>query len=322
MNPEVLILSGLYDFSTDLVSLRLNEAGVPFLRLNREHFTDLRLSLEPIAPGLAVKIAGNAYEVGPGLKAIWFRQPVFLRNTPAQALTPAEQLERSQWMAFLRSLCVFEKAAWMNYPRDTYLAESKPYQLHAAAQCGFTVPETIVSNDAARIRAEFPGEAIVKSLDTVLMQDGDDCLFTYTTISRAASLNDETVGSAPLLAQQLLEAKIDLRVTIVGDRLFAVRILSNGKGVAGDWRTLPRSAIQYVDAELSPTVQENCFALAKRLRLRFAAIDLIETPNDTFFIEVNPTGEWGWLSTGERRIADEIAQWLTNPPTQEGSARQ
>jgi len=43
MNPALLIVAGLYDFSADLVALRLTEAGVGFLRLNREDFPDLRL---------------------------------------------------------------------------------------------------------------------------------------------------------------------------------------------------------------------------------------------------------------------------------------
>ena len=36
MNPHVLILASRLDFSTDLVTLRLEDAGVPYVRLNRE----------------------------------------------------------------------------------------------------------------------------------------------------------------------------------------------------------------------------------------------------------------------------------------------
>ena len=31
--------------------------------------------------------------------------------------------------------------------------------------------------------------------------------------------------------------------------------------------------------------------------LKYGAIDLIETPNGDFvFLEVNPSGQWGWIS--------------------------
>jgi len=54
MKPHVLILSGLYDFSTDLVVLRLDRAGVPYVRLNREQLSDYRLTLDPLAPRLSI----------------------------------------------------------------------------------------------------------------------------------------------------------------------------------------------------------------------------------------------------------------------------
>ena len=61
-------------------------------------------------------------------------------------------------------------------PAATYLAESKPYQLSVAASCGFQVPVTLATNDASSIRETFPGSLVIKSLDTVLLRDGDDCL--------------------------------------------------------------------------------------------------------------------------------------------------
>ena len=48
----------------------------------------------------------------------------------------------------------------------------------------------------------------------------------------------------------------------------------------------------------------------KSLRLNFGAIDLIKQDNKYFFIEINPTGEWGWLVDERRRIDKVIANWL------------
>lgn len=313
MTPNVLILSGLYDFSTDLVALQLQNADIPYVRLNREHLRDYRITLDPFVPELTVHGPSGSHNIGSDLKAVWFRQPVFLRNTPSVPLSPSEQLERSQWTAFLRGLCVFRHAAWMNFPAATYLAESKPYQLSIAASCGFQIPQTLASNDASRIRSTFSDTLVVKSLDTVLLRDGDDCLFTYTTVNPGDELNDETVHAVPLLAQQVLEEKTDIRVTIVGDQIFAVRILSQGSGINGDWRIVPKTEIDYQDLILDDDVSERCRLLTQRLGLNFAAIDLVETPRGTFFIEINPTGEWGWLSSMERSIDRAIASWLGNP---------
>ena len=122
------------------------------------------------------------------------------------------------------------------------------------------------------------------------------------------------VNTAPLLAQRALEEKTDLRVTVVDKELFAVRILSQGSGIAGDWRVVPKTELEFHDIVLCNDLTRQCQLLVRRLGLSFAAIDLIETPQGIFFIEVNPTGEWGWLSTAERPIDCAIASWLGNPP--------
>ena len=312
MRPQVLILSGLYDFSTDLVTLQLRYAGVHYLRLNREQLADHQLTLDPIVPELIVDGPSGNHRVGAALGAVWFRQPVFLRNTPGDPLLPEEQLERSQWMAFLRSLCVFRHARWMNPPAATYIAESKPYQLFAAAKCGFKVPATLATNDVNHIHKNFPEFLVIKSLDTVLLRDGKDCLFTYTSIMSGQDLTEIDVRTAPLLAQTFLKDKIDLRVTVIGEEIFAVRILTQGSGIPGDWRVIQKEMLEYEDIVLDDDTAQSCLQLTKELGLAFAAIDLIETPNDVYFIEINPTGEWGWLSTTERRIDLSIAAWLGN----------
>lgn len=46
------------------------------------------------------------------------------------------------------------------------------------------------------------------------------------------------------------------------------------------------------------------------LNLNFGAIDLIQRNEEFFFIEINPTGEWGWITNDSRRIDCDIAGWL------------
>jgi glutathione synthase/RimK-type ligase-like ATP-grasp enzyme len=313
MTPKVLILAGLYDFSADLVVAQLDEKAVPFLRLNREELADYRLSLDPLLATLSVRHGdGETNLDAQNLRAIWYRQPVFLRNSPSDPLSISEQLARSQWVAFLRSLILFDHVAWMNNPQATYGAECKPYQLSVARRCGFQVPHTIVTNDANAVQNSFPGRLVIKSLDTVLLLEGGDCLFTYTTITSNNLLTDANTGAAPLIAQHALEQKTDIRVTVVGEEVFATRILVHGAGVDGDWRVVPRDDLTYEDICLDSSIKDHCLELMRHLGLSFAAIDLIEAKDGIYFIEVNPTGEWGWLNGPSRRIDRAIAHWLSN----------
>lgn len=314
MTP-VLLLSGLYDFSTDFVAAALEERGTRFLRLNREQLAAYRLTLDPVAAVLEVRGPSGLKTTidASSLRAVLFRQPIFLRNTPGYALSAAEQLERSQWSAFLRGLCVLDGSRWMNHPAKTYLAECKPYQLRVAAKLGFTVPRTRIGNDLVGVRSAGLGDPlIIKSLDTILIREGSDCLFTYSTASGPASWQDEDLSTAPALCQEYIRGKTDIRVTVVGGRIFAVRIEENGCGIEGDWRVRPRHQVQFVPIDLPHECATLCLRLAEALDLPFAAIDLLEYSDDRkiVFVEVNPTGEWGWLVRHGLRIDMAIAAWL------------
>lgn len=312
MYPNVLIISGKYDFSTDLVCRILQERKIPFIRINREELIDYKLTLDPLKPELVISYLDKTYIINSNhLLSVWYRQPVFLRNTPSKRLSPKQQLIRSQWMAFLRGLSLFSEAKWMNWPQATYLAESKPYQLYLARNVGFDVPKTRIGNDLYAIKKSgISSPIILKSLDTVLLFENNDSLFTYSTICDYESWREEEVADAPILTQELINNKTDIRVTVVGDDIYAVRILENGEGIQGDWRLKPKNTLQFQDYEQQKEVTSKCKNLTKRLGLNFAAIDLLQTENKIYFLEVNPTGEWGWLSNDQRRIDLSIANWL------------
>jgi glutathione synthase/RimK-type ligase-like ATP-grasp enzyme len=228
-------------------------------------------------------------------------------------LNPKEQLIRSQWIAFLRGLPLFDKVKWMNWPQATYLAESKPYQLYIANMEGFNIPITRIGNNITGIKESNLGSQIIlKSIDTALLLDGNDCLFTYSTISNHEDWQDEEVYEVPILVQELIENKSDIRVTVIGDETVSVRILENGCGIDGDWRVKPKDTLEFETYELNAEIKMKCINLTKKLGLSFSAIDLLETEEDIFFLEVNPTGEWGWLTNDNRPIDQIISNWLIN----------
>ena len=306
---DVLIVSSIYDFSTDLVVQELEKRDVGYFRLNKENFENYRLTIDIQEKTLEILADGIVYEVNNSLKSIYFRQPIFLRNTPSTGLKISEQLSRSQWMGFLRSLVIFDKARWINRPEATYLAETKAYQLAVAIDIGFKIPKTLIGNNASRFQ-KFGSRVIIKSLDTILLREADDCLFTYSTIKNSSELIDENVSSAPLTVQNYVSSKVDIRVTVVGSKLVAVKITSGGSGIEEDWRITDRSKIEYAEILLPTDIIDKCLDLIGKLNLSFGAIDLLLSNDEYTFIEINPTGEWGWLVNPQRRFDIDIANWL------------
>ncbi|WP_332399271.1 MvdC/MvdD family ATP grasp protein [Vibrio metschnikovii] len=308
MKEYILILSSVYDFSVDLVIQRLEKSNEHYIRLNKEHFSLYEITLDPINSTLTIK--GNGLDVyTSNIKSVWYRQPVFLRNTPGKVIDINEQLSKSQWNAFLRGLMVFDEAFWMNWPQSTYAAESKPFQLMMAKKIGFTVPQTIISNSLG-FKYLNSERFIVKSLDTVLLKENNDCYFTYTSKASPDDFTLEQTKSAPLTFQEYVDDKLDIRVTVIEEKIFAVSITSNGKPIDDDWRVTQKDLLEYNDIVLPDELNALCISYIKALGLSYGSIDFIKSHNEFVFIEINPTGEWGWLSNEDRQIDEEIAKNL------------
>ena len=314
MTTNILILSSLYDLAADMVTARLEAMGASYLRLNRQALSEHRLTVDPSGPSMVVRGPAGKHVIE-DLEAVWYRAPVFDRNTPGHAMSVDEQLTRSQWMAFLRSLSVFRNARWMNSPSATYLAESKPYQLSVAESVGFQIPRTLVTNDIESVDDYLTDDLVIKSIDTVMLHESNSILFTYTTPIARNKLRDSNMAAVPVIAQDMLRDKIDLRVTVVCDQIFAVRVLANGTSIQGDWRVVPKDRLSYKSCRLPIDIEQKCLEVIQQLGLSFGAIDLIENSDGLFFIEVNPTGEWGWLVEPDRPIDVAIANWLNGGDT-------
>lgn len=293
---DYLIVSSTIDFSTDLICYQLMADNEKFYRLNRDEFLKHKIIVDLQKKVMIISIGGEEYEAQfESLKGIFFRAPVFLRTQSKKELSVQEQLERNQWSSFLRNLIIFKNANWINYPASTYSAENKIFQLNSAEECGLSIPRTYISN-CTDFNLEFNKKYIVKSLDTALFYDMENNkeMFTYSNVVTGTELQEYDLTSAPVFIQEFLNPKIDCRVTYVQGKLFPVKILQNGQGMYGDWR-MRKEALEYISFELPTHVESAIHKLMKKLELNFGGIDLAIVAGEYYFIEVNPTGEWGWL---------------------------
>ncbi|PYG84277.1 RimK-like ATP-grasp domain-containing protein [Ruminiclostridium sufflavum DSM 19573] len=306
-----LIISNTIDYSTDLICIQFQKRGLNYLRINRDKFLECNITYSIPDDSLIVKTTDEEYIIfGDSLKSIYFRAPVFLRSSKTYSLS--QQLYRSQWSAFIRNLIVFDKCKWVNHLVSTYRAENKMYQLKVAKEVGFLIPDTIVGNCCTEF-IKSSNFYIVKSLDTALFHDGNKELFTYSTKILGCELNDAELQEAPVIIQKYLEDKTDIRVTIVEDRLFPVKITKDSCGIEGDWRKMSKDLLEYSPITLPTDIENKIREIMKRLDLKFGGMDLILSNNNYYFIEVNPTGEWGWLKYESKLDIDiAIADCLSN----------
>jgi glutathione synthase/RimK-type ligase-like ATP-grasp enzyme len=119
----------------------------------------------------------------------------------------------------------------------------------------------------------------------------------FTSIVDPLLPHAERLGPEPYLFQELVPKEYDLRVTVIGEELFATRIASQARQeTRTDWRRGSPSGIRHTPDRLPDQVSEGCIALCHHYGLRFACVDLAKRPDGGFtFFEINPNGQWAWI---------------------------
>ncbi len=254
--------------------------------------------------------------------AIWFRR--FRRiNIPdwidARDHRPAE----GEWDAALRSLRLISPSATgafcVNPAKEAAAAGLKPVQLQKAVMAGLRIPETLITNSVDEVRAfeRDAGPIIYKSLISpgwVLENDVDTWI--PTTPVRAAELPADSLQACPGIFQTYVEKAFEVRMTVMGREVFAVRINSqNDPRTVTDWKARAGSTQDLLGGLVSPPdqVRDAVFTLMEDLGLVFGCFDFIVGPKEVWtFLEVNPQGQFLWLEAedGAVNLLDAFCRFL------------
>lgn len=188
-------------------------------------------------------------------------------------------------------------------PQPVYRrAEHKASQLVIASEVGFELPPTLFTNspsDFLEFHRAHDGKVISKLSSGLFHKEifGD----RFTRFTEMVSHRDvgyaRSVRYGPMIFQAYVEKKFELRVTVVGDRIFAAEIHSQATNHTRlDWRKYDHASTPHRAHELPPSIADKCFALVKRLGLCYGTIDLVFTPEERYvFLEINPNGQFLWI---------------------------
>jgi glutathione synthase/RimK-type ligase-like ATP-grasp enzyme len=205
---------------------------------------------------------------------------------------------------------------WMSHPAATWMAEFKPYQLELAAGMGLPIPRTTVTNDPAAIRkafADFDGMIVKPARVGHLVSNGvEKAIYTSQVLAEHLELL-ESARLSPAIYQELIPKRYDIRVTVVGNDVFAAAIDSQADSAARiDWRRTDDPALRHLRHELPPALARLLLQFMEKLQLSFGAIDLVQRPDGGYvFLEINPSGQWLWIDDQlEMGISEHIAAWL------------
>ena len=179
---------------------------------------------------------------------------------------------------------------------------SKPFQLQRMKAEGFLVPETLVTND------------------TVLAKDfcrrqGNQVVFKSISGYRARTqLLDrqnyarlELLPQCPTLFQRFIPGT-DVRVHVVGDQCFALRIASTEV----DYRYSSQTSVSIHSCEMPKAVDEMCRRVTRIFGLYMSGIDFrVTDAGEWFALEVNPTPAFtNFEALGNQPLTDHVLALL------------
>jgi len=298
--------------------------GGAALRVDSDDFpATVRLELDPVGGGGLLVLP-----VGPvplrAVRSAWVRRLAVGHRLPREGLSSAE-----------RSACVGESrlafrglldgldAPMIGRPGVVTAAGDKLRQLRLAARSGLWVPETRVSNDPVSVRAlaaRHPGGLVAKMLHAFLVPTSAGPRVVHTERVAATDLEDlDGLGAAPMVFQQAVPARREIRAVIVGDRVLAASLPRHPDDPV-DWRRdAVRLAGRWEATPLPERVERELLQLSRRLGIAHGSVDLLEDPDGRlWFLELNPAGEWLWLEEGagldvSGALADALISGVGDP---------
>lgn len=256
--------------------------------------------------------------------AVWYRRVRYAAKLPHEMDAQLRAACVAETESLLRGLIAAAPCFVLDSPDLVKECGHKPRQQRLARELGLCTPRTLMTNqpaEAAAFLRSCPRGAIAKMLSAFAIYDEKkEEHVVYTT-----ALSEEHVGKlgdlrfCPMVFQERIEKQLELRITVVGNRMFAAAIDSQAMpGAEVDWRergvTLIRSWVPYT---LPREVEERLHAYMQRIGMQYSAIDMIVEPSGRHvFLEANPVGEFYWLEHNAPSfpLTDAIADVLCDVP--------
>lgn len=320
MSNTVLIFTNKEDTHADGVIRKLSAQNVQVFRLNSEDFlnqykTYLYIDSQGSWSGTISDQLDRVLDIKT-LKVAWFRKPDF-DFFGRQAISAEEEFAASETRALINVLYSIPNIRWINDPFVANRAKVKFQQLLLASTLNIKVPRTLITTQPELAKEFFSAcgqEVLVKTIYTSSVNiDG----VNQGIPSRKVGADEfykhyESIALSPTQLQEYIEKAFELRVTVIGDRVFAVKIDSQiHEETRVDWR-LCTQLNPHAVYKLPSEIEQFCVAFLQEQQLLYGAMDFIVTPRgEYYFLENNPFGQYLWLEhETQLPLTEEICNLL------------
>jgi glutathione synthase/RimK-type ligase-like ATP-grasp enzyme len=303
------------------VTEAIDRKGGHTIRFDTDRYpTDVRLSAYYGAGGderLTLTNEAGEFDLRE-VTAVWHRRLNFGARLPAGLDKQLRHASLGEASAVAHGMLASLKAFRMDHLHHIRHAENKQLQLQVTRELGLDTPRTLTTNDPATVRAfanSCEDGMVTKMLSSFAIYDEGKELVVFTNPVKPEDLADLSgLSLCPATFQELLPKSLEIRATVVGERVMSAAVDSQVSARAThDWRRDGVSMLQdWRPYQLPPKVEEKILRLMDYFSLNYGAIDIILTPDGKHvFLELNPCGEFFWLEhSAGLPISDAIADVL------------
>lgn len=210
--------------------------------------------------------------------------------------------EHRQWRAIMAWI-EHAMPGWgrcLNAPMKARAASNKLIQM-SAFRLPLALPATWIGNDDSAAAFLDGRRAVAKNLSEgtftgELLGEG------RILLARPAGDGDRAPRNAPIILQERIDAPIELRSYVIGERVLTLE-MSRGRTDEANPDVRSRG-LRAQDVRLSQAwrrFDDDLVACARRLELGYAVFDLMPVDETLFVLEVNANGVWTgtWEQAGE-----------------------
>jgi ATP-GRASP peptide maturase of grasp-with-spasm system len=318
----ILIFSESNDSTTSIVMEWLLQAGHEVLRLNEcDKLLNFSLSKQNITLDFyQLSTKKNITLNLDAVKTVWYRKGNF---------RPDEWFEQQLGNKFTDGYLKSELRIVLDYlyyilgtKRNlAVIFTSRMNKLHVnqlAVSLGLETPDFLVSTEKNKLNdflAQYPKGCITKAIsETFYIAHDDTFIISYTEAAKADDLKDYPERMKPVLLQNKVDKKYELRIFYLNGVCYSSAIFSqNDEQTKVDFRKYnyekPNRTVPF---NLPPDIADKIDRLMKQLNLKTGSIDMLVTKNNRYiFLEINPVGQFGMVSDPcnyylEKKVAEYL----------------
>ena len=305
----ILIISHLADEHAVEVIKHLDRNKADVLLMDTSRFPrEIRVNIgydSGIPSTITARVNGTPHNLT-AVRSVWWRRPQPFALDVNMSNADDRNFAAGECHAAITGIWSCLDAHWINIPERDEVAARKAYQLKVASGLGLRVPRTLITNDPVKATA-FINEEGEKGVIYKAFSATERSWLETRLLKPEERILLDSVQFAPVIFQEYIRADIDLRITVIGDDIFAAEILSGQTDYRVDFRmTMHQAEIR--PHVLPEEIRSKLLLLMKSLGLVYGAIDMrLTTEGEYVFLEINPAGQWLFI---EERTNQPITESL------------